>query len=136
MIARRMRRILLACLAVALSGCGGGDDRRSPTALQNDGGEGGTATTQCQVGGQVVVTVLVDGPGDAFYGMHTRLRYPASLALPGHRDDQSVVNRVRFVVAEPIVRLDVPEDTFADGSTVVNDEDSDSTASTTGCRPC
>ena len=111
-------------LATSLAACGS-DGGGAPRTAENGGSEGSSATTQCRAGSQVVVSVFVDGPGDRFYGMHTRLRYPASLAIPGHRDDQSVVDRVRFVLAMPTVRFDVPEQTFVNGSTVVNDEDSD-----------
>jgi hypothetical protein len=113
-------------LAVTLAACGGGrHDGGTPSAVPNDGAVGGNETVQCRAGGQVVVTVFFDGPGDRFYGVHTRLRYPTSLAIPGHRDDPSVVERVRFVVALPLGREDVPEETFRNGSTVLNDEDSD-----------
>src|SRR6185369_18016316 len=79
----------------------------------------------CRAGSRVVVSVLFDGPGDRFYGVQTGLHYPASLAIPGHADDQLVADRVRVVVAMPIARLDVPEATFVHGSTVVNDRDVD-----------
>jgi hypothetical protein len=117
-------RAMAILLAATLAACGG-DGGGAPRTAQNGGSEGGTATTQCRTGSRVVVSVFVDGSDDRFYGMQTRLRYPASLAIPGHADDQSVADRVRFVVAMPIVRLDVPEETFVNGSTVVNDEDTD-----------
>ena len=110
-------------LALTLAACGHGGG--TPSVVPNDGAVGGTETAQCRAGSQVVATVFFDGPGDRFYGIHTRLRYPASLAIPGHRDDQSVIDRVRFVVPMPPGRYDVPEATFANGSTVLNDEDSD-----------
>ena len=118
------RGVLLAIVLVALAGCGG-DGGGSPAALQNDGAEGGSQTTQCQAGSSVVARVMVAAPGDRFYGMHTRVVYPSSLSIPGRGGDQAAVDRVRFRVAMPTVRYDVPEATFTEGSSVVNDEDSD-----------
>jgi hypothetical protein len=115
---------MAAVLALTLLGCGG-DDGRSPAAVRNDGGEDGTRTTQCQAGQQVVVSVYLDTPDDQYYGGHTRLTYPRTVAIPGHADDRSVVDRVRFVLPLPDSASGVSDEVLANGVTVVNDEDVD-----------
>src|SRR5215210_4538525 len=109
---------IAALLTLALGGCGG-DGGGSSATVQSDGEAGGGKTTQCQAGNQVVATVYVDAPGDAFYGLHTRVRYPALFALPGRRDEPPVAERLRFVLDFPLVPHDVQdEEQFVNGSTV------------------
>lgn len=101
----RVRSLVAAGLVLALAGCGDQSSAPAPGSRPVE--------TQCAAGDQVRVTVFVDAPNDRVYGMHTRVRYPAELSIPGHRDDPTVVDRVRFVLdASNIAR-------------VVNDQDSD-----------
>lgn len=124
-IAAHSRSVLLAATLLALVGCGG-DGGGSSASLQSDGAEGGNQTTQCQAGGTVVVSVVVDAPGDLFYGLHTQVRYPGVLDLPGRADFPSVAERVHFPLDVPPGRYDVPEEAFVNGTFIVNDEDTNS----------
>ena len=115
--------IIVACLVLWLAGCGG--ERESSSALQGADGSDVAEKIECHAGDSVVVTVVVDAPGELVYGEHTRLRYPASLEIPGRANDRSVADRVQFVLPIPNPNSGLPIDAFSRGMTIVNDEDTD-----------
>ncbi len=116
-----MKRALVAALLLTLASCG--DQSSAP--LPSDRSGAGPLEARCEVGDQVRVTVFVEAPNGRAFGVHTRVRYPAVLAIPGRADDQSVFDRVQLAPALPTPSRGESDETVPHALIVVNDQDTD-----------